>query len=112
MIDINLDEGAPTINTDTELIIQQIDLLFDTNKREVFGSPNYGTNYDNFLYNMTLSNDAIAFQVKGDLEQLDLFGYTPSVEVNILEGTLNDIILITIGLERNNSYYEKTYELK
>lgn len=112
MVDINLDEGTPTINTDVALIIQQIDLLFDTSRREVFGKPDYGTRYDDFLFNMTVSNEAIEYQVKNDLAQLNLFGYTPSVSVTILEGTLNDIILISIGLSRNDSYYEKIYKIQ
>lgn len=112
MIDINLDEGAPLINDDISLIMQQIDMLFDTNQREVFGNPHYGTRYDDFLFNMTMSNEAIAYQVKCDLNQLNLFDYIPTVSVSILEGTLNDIILITVGLERNNNYYEKTYKIQ
>ena len=112
MLDINLDEGAPVINKDVDLIIQQIDMLFDTAHREVFGAPVYGTNYDEYLYNLSLSNEAIAYQIQCDLAQLQLFGFTPEVEVSILEGTLNDIRLINIGLSRGNTYYEKTYKIQ
>lgn len=112
MIDINLDEGAPTINNEIDLIIQQVDLLFDTAYREVQGASGYGTRYEDFLFNMNMSNDAIAYQIKNDLGTLELFGFAPSVDVTILEGTNNDIILVRIGLERGSDYYEKTYNIQ
>lgn len=112
MVDINLDEGAPTVNADVKLIIQQIDMLFDTKKHTVLGSPNYGTNYEEFLFNLNLSNDAIAYQIQCDLGLLELFDYQPSVSVSILEGTLNDIILVNISLTKNDDCYEKTYVLQ
>ena len=112
MVDINLSAGAPTTNNDVELIIQQIDILFDTNYHEVFGAPEYGTNYDEFLYNLSLSNDSIAHRIDADLRSLNLFGFVPHVEVSIFEGTLNDIIIVQIALERNNEYYEKTYKIQ
>jgi hypothetical protein len=112
MIDINLEEGAPTINSEVDLIIQQVDLLFDTAYKEVHGAPDFGTRYEDFLFNLNMSNDAIAYQIKNDLASLNLFGFSPSVNVTILEGTLNDIILVQISLERGSEYYEKTYQIQ
>jgi len=112
MVDINLSEGAPIINDNVSLIIQQIDTLFDTAYREVHGAPYYGTRYDEFLYNMNMSNDAIAYQVECDLADINLFGFIPTVNVTILEGTINDIILISITLSKNDEVYEKTYKIQ
>ena len=112
MIDINLNPGSPLVNNEVDIIIQQVDMLFDTAKKEVLGIPDYGTDYDEFLFNLQMSNAAIAYQVECDIRSLELFGFEPTVEVSILEGTLNDIVLITIGLRRNETYYEKTYKLQ
>lgn len=112
MIDINLEEGKPTINNEIDLLIQQIDMLFDTAYREVHGAPGYGTRYEDFLYNLNLSNAAIEYQIKCDLNSIELFGFTPSVSVSIFEGTLNDIILCKVTLERDNQAYEKTYKIQ
>lgn len=111
MTDLNLFDDSPLINDDRDMIVQQVDMLFDTNKREVFGAPEYGSQYDEFLFNTQLSNDAIEYRIMSDLAQLELFGFVPECSVNIMEGTLNDIILVTIGLHRNSEYYEKTYRL-
>lgn len=112
MVDINLGKGAPTINNDIELIIQQVDLLFDTKKKELMGVPGYGADYEQFLFNMQMSNEAIAYQLECDLGSLNLFGFEPHVEVSILEGTLNDIILCKVELSRNDEVYEKTYAIQ
>lgn len=112
MIDINLDGGAPTINNEIDLIIQQIDMLFDTAYREVHGAPGYGTRYEDFLYNLNISNAAIEYQIQCDLNSLQLFGFVPSVEVSIYEGTLNDIILCKVTLTRNDQVCEKTYKIQ
>ena len=37
MIDFNLDAGSPTKTGDVALILQQIDMLFDTTPKEVLG---------------------------------------------------------------------------
>ena len=112
MIDFNINSGAPVINNEVDLIIQQIDMLFDTNKREVHGNADYGCTYDEFLFNLNVSNSAIEYAVECDLKDLQLFGYQPSVQAIILEGTLNDIILLKIGLSKGNFYYEKTYKFQ
>lgn len=112
MVDLNLNEGSPTINKEVDLIIQQVDLLFDTVKNEVMGDLSYGTDYDQFLYNMQISNAAIAYKIESDLGKMNLFGFVPHVEVTILEGTLNDIILCKVGLMRDDEYYEKTYKIQ
>jgi len=112
MIDIKLNEGAPTENRDEQLIIQQVDMLFDTNRKEVFGADRYGTNYEEFLHNLNVSNDAVAYQIEADLNGLDLFGYTPHVEVYFLEGTMNDIMMVQITLSKGSIQYEKTYTVK
>ena len=112
MVDFNLSEGSPTINQEADLIIQQIDLLFDTAKHEVMGDQDFGTDYDQFLFNMQASNAAIAYKIESDLGKMNLFGFIPHVDVTILEGTQNDIILCKIELVRGDEYYEKTYKIQ
>lgn len=114
MVDINLysDGQDFVINKDEEIIKQQIDILFDTKFRELLGQANYGNNFETFLYNMNISNDAIAYHIENELVNINLFGYEPEVSVNILEGTLNDIIIVKVDFRRKGQYFEKTYVLK
>ena len=52
MIDFNLNKGKAILNNDVDLILQQIDMLFDTTPNEVLGFEDYGTKYDYYLYNL------------------------------------------------------------
>ena len=94
------------------MVLQQIDLLFDTNKNDVLGDDVFGTNYDRFLYTLGMTNAALENRILDDLYTLDLCGFTPSVSVKIVEGTERDIAFIDITLTGNYETYNKTYMIK
>lgn len=100
------------INNDLIFVLQQIDLLFDTDINDVLGDSSYGTNYDKYLYTLGVSNYSLEMKITNDLYKLDLRGFTPSVTVNIVEGTQRDIAFIDITLTGNYEEYNKTYVIK
>jgi hypothetical protein len=110
MVDFSLDNDAVKYN-DIDLILQQIDLLFDTTPREVLGHPNYGTRYDDYLYRLNISPMSIKQQIINDLNSLELFHFTPIVDVHLLRGSERDIILIEITLEREYEKYNRIYKI-
>lgn len=111
MIDFSLNNNKSQINNDIELLKQQIDILFDTNRTEVLGEENFGTQYDKYLYNLKISNEGLKQIVLHDLYELELFDFTPYVEVYLLQGTEQDIALVDIKMTRGNEIYEKTYKI-
>lgn len=112
MVDFCLDEtGDPIQNDDVLLLLQQIDLLFDTKPKEVLGQETFGTKYDTYLYNLKISNNALQQIVLQDLYSLDLMGFEPDVEIHLLQGTEKDIALINITLTRDNEYYQQIYKI-
>ena len=102
---------SPVLSSDVELLLQQIDILFDTTPREVFGHEEFGTTYDDYLYNLQISGESLADAVLNDLNTLDLLGFDPKVEVFLLEGTEQDITLVNIKLSRYSEQYEKNYKI-
>lgn len=110
MIDFDLNI-EPIQNDDISLVLQQIEILFDTKPREVLGFEQFGTKYDSFLYNLNLSNEALKLEVLSDLESLDLLGFSPSVEVHLLQGTEHDIALVDINLTRGEEQYNQVYKI-
>ena len=94
MVDICLSGDSPIINNDVQLLLQQIDLLFDTTPKEVLGWETWGTTYHDYLYKLNVSNEALKQIVLDDLGSLDLLGFSPVVEVYMLQGTEQDIALI------------------
>lgn len=112
MIDFSLSSNKScTVSDDILLIIQQIDILFDTDPNEVLGSEYFGTQYDRYLHNLKLSNENLKYAVLSDLNSLELFGYTPNVDVILLRGTAQDIALVNIKLSKDDTVYEKTYKI-
>lgn len=111
MIDFSLEEGKAYINNDIELLKQQIDILFDTHDMEVLGDCYYGTDYEKFLYDLSLSAEAIERAILSDLYTINSFGYTPTVHVDLFQGTENDIILVKIDFTKDSDQYEFTFKI-
>lgn len=100
------------INNDLICVLQQIDILFNTDLDDVLGDPNFGTNYDKYLYTLGVSNESLEYKISNDLLKLNLCGFTPTVTVKIVEGTERDIAIIDITLSKNYEDFNKTYIIK
>lgn len=113
MVDFSLykKSGTATINTEVDLLIQQIDLLFDTTPTEVLGDENYGTKYDKYLYDLKLSADNLKTIIISDINQLNLMGWNFDVEVYLLQGTEQDIALIQITFKKGIESIQRTYKI-
>ena len=112
MIDFSLSNKLTDdviISNDLLCVLQQIDLLFDTDVNDVLGDSGFGTNYDKYLYTVGMSNYALETKILNDLYTLDLCGFTPSVSVKIVEGTVRDIAFIDITLSGTYEEFNKTY---
>lgn len=115
MIDFNITNKLTDeliINNDLINVLQQIDLLFDTDVDDVLGDSSFGTNYDKYLYTLGISNLSLETKILNDLQKIDLYGFTPSVSVKIVEGTQRDIAFIDITLTGDYKEYNKTYVIK
>lgn len=113
MKDFNYKDDSITLIDEKELIIQQIDLLFDTNYGDVFGEIDFGSDFNAFLWDMNISNKDITDYTKGIITKyINIFDWDLDVDTTILEGTQNDIILIKIILTKDFDKIEKTYKVE
>ena len=95
-----------------ELVIQQIDIFLDTDKGEVLGDLDYGSDYDKFLYELNVGNEYVRDYVMNSLQKnIDFFDWELEVEVQFMMGEKNDIILIGIEISKNNEAYSKVYRI-
>lgn len=111
MIDFSADTSNAVKWADRDILLQEIDLLFDTTPGEVLGQESFGTRYDRFLYNLSITNEGVRQQVLSDLSKIDLRGYEPEVDVLLMEGTEHDIAFIRISLTREGETFNRTYRL-
>ena len=114
MIDFNIshDVNKVVLGSPVDILLQQVDLLFDTDKYAVLGDPDFGSNYDRYLYTLGFSNASLEAKIMSDLYKLDLMGFTPSVEVQLFDGTERDIALIDITFTESYEKHNKTYVIK
>ena len=126
MIDFNLDYNTKNngnnikdfqLSNKVDILLQSINLLFETSKDEVFGNTEYGTNYEVFLYDLKANSDQITNQVYKDIYSLgsDILGnYKVNVNTVLLQGTERDIALIEIDIYDpiNKENYNKIYRLE
>jgi hypothetical protein len=112
MVDLSLDTESVIKTTDLDNVIQQIEMLFDTSPFDVIGETTYGSDFDKFLWNLTASNYDIENYIRSRIRnEVNLLGYEVEVNVGIMEGTENDIILIDITISRDGYNYSKTYRI-
>lgn len=112
MVDLSLDTETVVKTSDLDNVIQQIEMLFDTEPFDVIGEPTYGSDFDKFLWNLTASNYDIENYIRSRITyEVDLLGYDVDVVVGIMEGTENDIILVDITISRDGYNYSKTYKI-
>ena len=114
MIDFNISNkltDEDIISNDLIYVLQQIDILFNTEVDDVLGDE-FGSNYDKYLYNLKVSNATLENKILNDLNRLDLRNFKPSVNVSITEGTIRDIAFINITLTGNYNEYNKTYVIQ
>lgn len=112
MIDFNISNkysNSAIIIDKESYVLQQIDLLFNTDIYSVLGDENYGTNYDDYLYTTGMTNYALESIITNDIMKLDLQGYSPQVTVYITEGTERDIAFINVDLYGENTSVTRTY---
>lgn len=111
MKDFCLNDNKVFVSDEVESLLQQIDVLFDTNPTEVFGEE-YGSRFYDFLWDMNASANDISEYTKTVIyKYVKLNGWTLDVTTDIIQGTLNDIILIHIQLSKYDETYEKIYRV-
>lgn len=111
-MDFSIDSQHNVIDDDASYVMQQIDILFDTTPTEVLGSEEFGTRYEDFLYNLSISNEGVKSQIESDLSTLDMRGFKYDVNVQLFVGTENDIALVQINLYKNGRSYQKNYKMR
>jgi hypothetical protein len=112
MKDFCLEKNSVFLNDEADLILQQIDLLFDTHENEVLGE-NIGSKFEDFLWDMTVSAEEISSYTENlIMGNVNLMGWSVDVHTDLMLGTQNDIILITIKIYNEFTSFEKTYTIE
>jgi hypothetical protein len=114
MIDISLDTNM-FLTDPINAAVQELDMLFNTENTELIGYPTYGTNWWQYLWELTpLETDLKQYITEKIRETYYVKEFDPVVEVQHINGTENSIYYIKISLhdKQGNEITIQQYELK
>lgn len=100
--DINLDDSNGVIITDRiEFLLQEINILFDTSKGEVLGDEEFGTDFEQFIWDLSASNQDISSYVVSSIYNHTTTGsnFNITADTSISYGTESDIIIVKISIQ-------------
>jgi len=112
MIDFCNTQDAVVLEQDVDLIMQQIEILFDTRPGEVIGENTFGTKLDTYLFNPNIGNSMVETELTDYIRQnVELFDWDINVSVDFLVGTQHDIMLLKVSFYKNGEIYTKQYKV-
>lgn len=116
--DLQLFGSELIIDDPYTLAFQEIDILFGTECTEVLGDPDYGVNFEQFLWKMSPEPTKVREYILERINKHTNFArkMIKDVQVKVEQGTVRDIYMVDI--EFNNSQNDgkskknKTYVLR
>lgn len=113
MIDFCSTTDEIQLTEEVDLILQQIDMLFSTTPMDVIGCPGYGSSYEKFIWDLSYPTSVIKHYAESQLaNNVEFFGNSFTVNVSILHGEYNDIILLEVNIYANGHQYQKIYKVE
>ena len=104
--DISMSGDNKIITNRFDFILQEISVLFDTDTGEVLGDNEFGTNFENFLWDLSISNSEIPSYVYNKIINDTMSGADFDIGVNtkiVNAGDNGDIILVQITIKDRTS---------
>ena len=101
MIDLSLDHRV-ILNSEFDAGLQELDLLFNTETTELINDPTFGTNFEQFLWQLTPATSALKkyiIEKINDTYFLSKMNY--DVEANLYKGEIRMIYDVQIHIEDN-----------
>lgn len=112
MIDLAID-GRVFIDNVLDEALQEMDILFNTYQTELIGYPDYGTNFEQFLWQLTPSPKELKryiFEKIGDTFYLSQL--STEIDVEVLTGEMRNIYYVKIGVTYNDETKYREYQFR
>lgn len=95
--------------------VQELDMLFNTENTELLGYPEYGTNFEQYLWEITPSPQSLKSYIENKIssDTLMMKDLDYDIQVSVITGTARQIYLVQVTIDRGNGQYvQRKYELK
>lgn len=112
MIDLSLDNNV-FIKTKLDAALQELDILFNTENTELIGYPEFGTNWTQFLWQMSPSpNDLRSYIYEKIADTFFLSQLTVDVAVNVMNYEYDGMYHVQISISDGLETKYRNYDLK
>jgi len=103
MLDLALD-GRVFLDTELDCALQEIDLLLNTENTELIGYPQFGTEFESFLWTLTPTTAEIEKYIKDKLDNNTFFlhNFDYYVKATYMEGEYRSIYYVKIILTKDD----------
>lgn len=102
MLDLSLDHRI-VLNNEFDAGLQELDLLFNTETTELINNPLFGTNFEQFLWQLTPSVNSLKQYINEKISEtyfLSKLNY--NIDVNVYKGEIRMIYDVQIHISDNN----------
>ena len=117
MIDLAIDSRL-LLNNDIDLALQELDILFNVTNTELIGYPDFGTNFEQFLWQLTPSKEQLHKYINQKIQVETIYlkemDYNISIEIDDTSEYGNKIYVVNIELKNPQTGEEikRIYKLK
>lgn len=112
MIDLAIDTRV-FITTKLDEAVQELDMIFNTSNGELIGYPQYGTDFEQFLWQMNDSSSKIQTYIYDKIKDtLFLRDMITNINVETLEGEMRRIYVLHINVSDGTQSQNRTYQLR
>ena len=113
MIDLSLDSNVFIYNEFDEAL-QELDLMLNTTYTELLGYPQFGTDFEQFSWQMNPEINAIKEYIKENINKtLFLRNFRTEINVNVMKGEYRLIYNVEINVyDTNNNVATRKYQFR
>ena len=113
MLDLSLDNRV-FLYDKIDCAIQELDILFGTENTELINDPQFGTNFEQFLWQLNPSPNSLQKYVEEKIKFYTYFlsNLEYSVDVEVLNGEIRNIYNVKISIKDGDDIKTKTYQFR
>jgi hypothetical protein len=117
MLDLALDDSI-FIESRVNAALQELDILFNTENTELIGYPTFGSNFEQFLWQLNPSPNALKSYMEEIIKNNTLFcnEFEIMIDVKIVEGEYrniyNVIIILKTDMKSDKAVGYRLYQLR
>ena len=113
MLDLSLDYKI-LLNNKLDAAVQELDILFNTETTELINNPTFGTNFEQFLWQLTPSPQSLKkYIIEKINDTLFLSQFDVSVDIDVYKGEIRMIYDVKIHIsDKNGNTTTKNYQFR